>query len=156
MVAVCSVSPDNSPRFMASLGSQDQIIVYSDVPPLGNEGVSMAVLAHRLIASLEPNVVQVITRVASRKYSRHLIGTKLQAPTLLSWECGRLWLRFLRGAARVCGRAVQDLSFALPRTILFGALGWWSARSACWADTAASTELTNTWRKPAKRCSTSP
>ncbi len=90
---------------MASFGPQDQFIVYSDVPPLGNEGVSMAVLAHRIIASLEPNVAQVITRAASRKYPRHLIGTKLQAPTLLSWDCGK-WLRFLRGETRVRADAI--------------------------------------------------
>ncbi|MGC3960863.1 MAG: hypothetical protein QM813_23900 [Verrucomicrobiota bacterium] len=105
---------------MASFGTQDQFIVYSDIPPLGNEGVSMAVLAHRIIASLEPNVAQVITRVASRKYPRELIGTKLQAPTLLSWDCGR-WLRFLRGEARVQAdalllRAWVRLAYRRPAT----------------------------------------
>lgn len=86
---------------MPPIGPQDQFIIYSDVPPLGNEGISMSVLAHRIIASLEPNVSQIITRVASRKYPRKLIGTGLRAPTLLSWDCGGLWLRFLKGAARV-------------------------------------------------------
>lgn len=105
---------------MAALDPQDQFIVYSDVPPLGNEGVSMAVLAHRIIASLEPNVAQVITRVASRKYPRELIGTKLQAPTLLSWDCGGLWLRFLKGAARVRTdafllRAWQRMAYRRPK-----------------------------------------
>lgn len=85
---------------MPTFGTQRKLIVYTDVPPLGNEGVSMSVLAHRIIASLEPNVIQVITRAYSRKYLRAEIGVGLQAPTLLSWDCGGLGLRFLKGATR--------------------------------------------------------
>ncbi len=95
------------------------VIVYSDVPPLGNEGISMSVLAHRIIRCLEPNVYRVITRAYSKKYPRDLIGSKLAAPTLLSWDCGGVGLRFLRGRIRsaldrLLLRAWVALSFSRP------------------------------------------
>jgi hypothetical protein len=85
---------------MAPLRPEDKVIVYSEVPPLGNEGISMAVLAHRIIASMGNNVSQLITRAASRKYPRAQIGANLTAPTLLSWDCASVGLSFLKGRAR--------------------------------------------------------
>ena len=77
-----------------------RFLVYSDVPPLGNEGANMAVLAHRVIRAIEPELAGVVTRAASSKYPRDQIGAGLEKPALLSWDCPGLGLRFIRGAAR--------------------------------------------------------
>jgi hypothetical protein len=78
-----------------------RVIVFSDVPPLGNEGVSMSVLAHRLTACLGSKLDHLVTRRYSRKYTRQLIGHGLQSPVRVAWDAAACGLRFLRGGARV-------------------------------------------------------
>jgi len=63
----------------------------------------------------------VVVRVARR-------GWRTQTPMLFTTLTDATAYPLVRGlmgvAARVCGGAVEELSFAAARTILFGALGW--------------------------------
>ena len=82
------------------MNTENRFIVYSDIPPLGNEGVSMSVLAHRMIAAIDNCTQSVITRRSAKKYPRADIGRGLLAPTLLSWDCAGLGLKFIREPLR--------------------------------------------------------
>lgn len=72
------------------------LLILSDYPPLGNEGIAMSVLSHRIIQAVASDATGVVTRRYSRRYPRHRIGQNLNLPTFIAWDCTSFGLKFLR------------------------------------------------------------
>jgi hypothetical protein len=75
-------------------------LVYTDAPPLGKEGTGMAVLAHRFIRALKPDLTGYVTRMLTKRTRQDLIGEGIASPLFLSWDCSSLHLRMIHGARR--------------------------------------------------------